>query len=211
MEYIGKYPDRSVCHGNSKHQGTPYTRTKPELLEKVASLVDAKTPREVYKSMVLENSFDAPKDFKQIRNIKYQQSKKKSQNRMGKMNNLADEVLNCISMVDSNDFVQHFSKSKGVMPNFICYTENQINDLNFFLSQKSHHPVGVDRTFNLGRFFVTALVYKNLRVVRADDPAEHPLFIGPMLIHRDATFKAYYYFFSMVKASLQHSIGSFDN
>ena len=126
------------------------------------------------------------------------------------MNNLADEVLNCISMVDSSDFVQHFSKSKGVMPNFICYTENQTNDLNFFLSQKSQHPVGVDRTFNLGRFFVTALVYKNLRVVRADDPAEHPLFIGPMLIHRDATFKAYYYFFSMVKASLQHSIGSFD-
>ena len=72
----------SVCHGNSKHQDTPYTRTKPELLEKVASLVEAKTPREVYKSMVLENSFDAPKDFKQIRNIKYQQSKKKSQNRM---------------------------------------------------------------------------------------------------------------------------------
>ena len=59
---------------------------------------------------------------------------------------------------------------------------------------------------------MTELVSKNLRLVRADDADEHPLFIGPVLIHRDATFDAYNYFFSTVKASLysKHSIGSFD-
>ena len=81
------------------------------------------------------------------------------------------------------------------MPNFICYTEDQRNGLLFFLSQKSEYPIGIDRTFNIGRFFVTALVYKNLRIVRADNAEEHSLFIGPVFIHRDSTFEAYNYFF----------------
>ena len=97
------------------------------------------------------------------------------------------------------------------MPNFICYTEDQRNDLLFFLSQKSEYPIGVDRTFNLGRSFVTSLVYKNLRIVRADNAKEHPQFIGPVFIHRDPTFE-YNYFFALVKASLcsKKLIRSFD-
>ena len=58
----------------------------------------------------------------------------------------------------------------------------------------------MDRTFNLERFFVTALVYKNLRVVRADNSEKHPLFIGPVFIHRDATFEAYNYFVAASKS-----------
>ena len=162
--------------------------------------------------MVLENSFEAPKDFKQVRNVKYQQSRKDTKNKIGHKNNLADEVLHCISMVDSHEFVQHCSKTKDLMPNFICYTENQRQDLIFFLSQKSNYPIGGDRTFNLGRFFVTALVYKNLRVVRANNADEHPLLLGPVFIHRDAIFEAYNYFLSTIKGSLypQNSISWFD-
>ena len=72
----------------------------------------------------------------------------------------------------------------------------------FFVSQISEYPIGVNRTFNLERCFVTAIVYKHLRVVRADNSEEHPLFIGPAFIHRDATFEAYNYFFAAVKTSL---------
>ena len=178
-----------------------YTRMNPEVLEKVASLADGRTPREVYKSMVLDNSFDAPKDFKQVRNVKYNLLKKHEGN-SGKKNNLADEMLECLSMVDSCEFVQHFCKTKGKMPNIVCYTEDQQKDLMFFLSQKREYPIGVDRTFNLGHFFVTALVYKNLRVVRKDNEEEHPLFVGPIFIHRDATFEAYNFFFVTIKSIL---------
>ena len=118
----------------------------------------------------------------------------------GKKNNLADEVLECLLMVDSCEFVQQFCKSKGKMPNFVCYTEDQKEDLMFFLSRKRDYPIGVDRTFNLGHFFVTALVYKNLRVVRKDNEDEHPLFVGPIFIHRDATFESYNFFFPLSKA-----------
>ena len=62
------------------------------------------------------------------------------------------------------------------MTNFVYYTGDQRDDLKFFLSQKILFPIGIDRTFNLGKFFVTALVYKHLRVVRSDDSSEHPLF-----------------------------------
>ena len=68
--------------------------------------------------MVLGDSFDAPK---LVRNVKYQKSQK--QNKIGNTNNLAVEVLECISMVESSDFVQQCSKT--TMPNFICYTEDQ--------------------------------------------------------------------------------------
>ena len=138
--------------------------------------------------MVMGDSLQAPRDFKQVRNVKHQKLKREKQNNIGFKNNLADEVLECISLVDTHEFVQHWSKAKGKMPNFICYTENQLQDLIFFLSQKSTNPIGVDRTFNLGKFFVTALVYKNLRVVRSQNSSEHPIFIGPVFIHLGAYY-----------------------
>ena len=155
-EYIGEYPDDIAAHGNARHQDTLYTRTKPEILEKVMSLTEGRTPREVYKSMVLDNSFEEPKDFKQGRNVKYNKLKKRDSG-TGYKSNLADEVLECLSLVDSSEYVQQFCKSKGKLPNFVCFTEHQRNDLAFFLSQKSEYPIGVDRTFNLGHFFMTAL------------------------------------------------------
>ena len=109
VEYFGKYPDEVAPHGNSKHQNNMYTRTNPQILEEIARLSEGMNPRDVYKAMVLEDSFDAPKDFKQVRNVKYQQSTKQNKNKIGIKNNVADEVLDCISMFDSNEFVQQCS------------------------------------------------------------------------------------------------------
>ena len=158
--------------------------------------------------MVMNDSSDAPRDFKQVRNIKRQLQQ---QPNLGKKSNFADEVLKVISMVDdTNEFVQQVCKVRGKMPNFVCYTNDQKEDFNFFLSQKSGFPVGVDRTFNLGPFFVTALVYKNLRVVRSDDPSNHPLTLGPVFLHRDANYAAYNYFFSAIKGAVCESVDSFE-
>ena len=103
-------------------------------------------------------------------------------------------------------------KNKGPNAKFYLLHQEPTSRSDLFLSQKSYYPIGVDRTFNLGRFFVTALVYKNLRVVRANDADEHPLLLGPVFIHRDAIFEAYNYFLSTIKGSLhpQNSISSFD-
>ena len=211
VEYIGTYPEHTSPHGNAIYQDTPFTRTHPAVMENIATTLtkENNVPRRTYKTMLLNQSTEAPRDFKQVRNIKQQQKTHQKSN-PGKSANLADEVLEVISMVDTCDFVQQVCKSKGKMPNFVCFTEEQKNDFNFFLSQKSGFPVGVDRTFNLGPFYVTALIYKNLRVVRSDDPSNHPLTMGPLFLHKDVDFKAYNYFFSSVKGALCESVHSFE-
>ena len=156
--------------------------------------------------MTLENSLEAPRDFKQCRNEKQRQSQKPNS---GKRSNLADELLECISQVDTNEFVQQVCKVNGKMPNFICFTENQKEDTFFFLP-KSGHPLWVDRTFNLGCYYVTTLVYKNIRVFRSDDPNIHPITLGPIFIHRDATFETYDYSFTAIKGALCESLDAFE-
>ena len=42
VEYIGKYLIQAAPHGNAIHQDTMYTKTKPEILEKIASLSEGK-------------------------------------------------------------------------------------------------------------------------------------------------------------------------
>ena len=166
-------------------------------------MVDMKTPRNVYKSMVLDDSIDAPRDFKQVKNIRYRLGKNKGDQDKKKGNgNIADELLECLSMVDSCEFVQNFSKSKNKLPNIVCYTQNQEEDLTFFLSQKSGNAIGVDRTLNLAHFYVTALVYKNLRVIRKEF-AEHPLCVGPIFIHREVTYE-YNHFYPSTFCEYNH-------
>ena len=54
----------------------------------------------------MNDSIEAPRDFKQGRNVRYQNSQKEKERKEYK-NNLADEILECISAVDTHDFVQH--------------------------------------------------------------------------------------------------------
>ena len=53
-------------------------------------------------------------------------------------------------------------------------------------------------------------MYQNLRVVRSNDPDEHPIFLGPIFLHRDADFAAYNYFFATIKSSLCVSVDAFE-
>ena len=176
-----------------------YRRTNPTTLKTIASRSKYQTPREIYKSLTKEDSFNGPKDFKQCQNVGYNE-RKKEKTTTGRKDNFADELLECMELVDSDNFVQHVSKSKGKLPNFVLYSDDQIDDFYYFVSHQGSHVLGLDRTFNLGHFFVTSFVYKNLRLVRSDKSDEHPLFAGPIFLHRDATFQAYNFFLSTVKA-----------
>ena len=76
-------------------------------------------------------------------------------------------ILAVLSMMNEHPFVQPVINKKGQVPSIICHTEDQLVDFKHFLSRQGG-TVGVDRTFNLGHFFVTILVYKNHRVVKND-------------------------------------------
>lgn len=80
----------------------------------------------------------------------------------------------------------------------MLHKKKQISDLKHFLAQKSEHPLGVDRTFNLGSFYVTSIVYKNRK-----ETEDHPIFTVPMLLHKDASNTTYRAFFSHISATLE--------
>lgn len=60
----------------------------------------------------------------------------------------------------------------------------------------------MDRTFNLGHFFVTSLVYKSHRVLKKETK-DHPTFIGPLLLHKDASYRTYFSFFTYIATELK--------
>ena len=201
VEYVGKYPKTVPSHGNAKHQHDEYRRTDPIVLEKISGLSKHQRPRQVYKTLIENDSLNGPKDFKQCQNVAHN-TKKKETKISGRRNNFADELLDCMELVDTHEFVQHVYKTKGRLPSFILYTQNQMDDLMYYIKNQDGYALGIDRTFNLGSFFVTAFVYKNLRLVRAENRQEHPLFIGPMFLHRDANFETYHELFSAIKSIL---------
>ena len=61
--------------------------------------------------------------------------------------------------------------------------------------------LGVDKTYNLGPLHVTPTVFKNLSLVRYDT-RDHPLFMGPVLIHGNSDFAAFATFLSTISTAL---------
>ena len=94
---------------------------------------------------------------------------------------------------------------QGKPPSIILYTDEQLADFRSFLDTDSEHVVGVDRTFNLGRCYVTTMVYKNLKVRRTATD-DHPVMLGPMYLHWDGSYDSYHPFFAHIKRKLDASI-----
>ena len=99
VEYIGIFPQNVVPHGNAKHCNADYVRSseavKTKLTEKVknnnGSLL---APRKIYEEMVLEDPENAPRDLKQVQNVKYLENKKNRHqtNTEHRRKNIADDV-----------------------------------------------------------------------------------------------------------------------
>lgn len=61
----------TATHGNSKTKCAPYKRTKPDVLDKAAQVLQTKKPRLVYKEMVTTDEANVPNKLQQIRNLKH--------------------------------------------------------------------------------------------------------------------------------------------
>ena len=87
-----------------------------------------------------EDSFNGPRDFKQCRNIAYN-TKIKERKTSGKGNNFADELVACMSLVDNHEYVHPLIKVKGQLPSFILYTEDQIDDMKYFIKKQKGYAL----------------------------------------------------------------------
>jgi hypothetical protein len=72
--------------------------------------------------------------------------------------------------------------------------------LKSFLSSKEG-VVGIDRTFSLGKCFVTTTVYKSNKVLRKGT-GDAPILLGPLMLHWDGRQQNYFRFFSHLRGVL---------
>ena len=125
VEYIGSYPAMSLPHGNAKkHLDDEYRRTHPVTMKQMKDMAKDNPPRKMYRTLTMNDWFDAPKDIKQCQNIVYRGKKNVTKEPLGSKNNFADELLECMQMVDTHPFVQQVIKSQSSLPYFILYTEH---------------------------------------------------------------------------------------
>lgn len=65
----------------------------------------------------------------------------------------------------------------------VLFNDQQFKDiLRFGTSEQNFSIINIDTTFNLGKFYVTYMTYKNISLY-LKDVDKHPVFIGPVLIH----------------------------
>ena len=99
--------------------------------------------------------------------------------------NCADEIQRVMSMACmQNPFVRDVKIIDNNMPAIILYSDEMIADIRRHCLKTSELKsiLGVDRTFNLSRAFVTPMVYRHPDFVwkskGIDRTGHHPTFLG---------------------------------
>jgi hypothetical protein len=89
--------------------------------------------------MLLDDSINAPRDLKQIQNVKYgvETKKRGDAGKFGHRDNIADEIQHLLSRIHDNDYIQEPIYMKG-KPLSICYTREQLEDFHQCASQKNY-------------------------------------------------------------------------
>ena len=201
-EYQGEPPLHNQLHGCARHTDTEYVRTKPQVIANIRQRLSTKRayPCDVYEQLVLTNkSTTRPRDHKQVCNQAQVLCKES-----GKMKgvNAGDEVQSVITSLNSYQFVKRIVLTHGLSPIVVAYTDEQILDLKRFCAQGTpaslQSVVSVDRTFNLGSCFVTVCGYRNMSVLHKTTH-DHPIFIGPVMLHFDGRAYTYVNYFRCLR------------
>ena len=73
--------------------------------------------------------------------------------------------------------------------------DSQLHDLlKFCTDPTAFYVLGIDPTFILGKFYVTTTVFSNF-LLQNKVTGISPSFFGPIFVHMEKTYEAYYYFF----------------
>ena len=92
--------------------------------------------------------------------------------------NLDDEVQVVLSLVQEQNFVKAEFLDSDKPPCVILYDDRQIIDLKRFCTSAHQSALGINRTFNLGKCFVTVTTYKYTDAMR-NRTSEPPVIMGP--------------------------------
>lgn len=145
--------------------------------------------------MKAKSGCDLPRNRQQIYNAK--QAKKVHGETITSSIPRQDTLAQVMQMCkDTSSGSDAFIRSVEAAPEPMCVlaTSQQLADLERFCTASPSSVLSVDPTFNLGPFYVTPTTYHNLLVTT--NRGNHPVTLGPILIHQTKTFHPFHYFAS---------------
>ena len=173
-------------HGNSKQGARAYKRTCPSTIKDLEQEVKLHPPkRAVYKVdqkrggiLNVTCAGDLPRNAMQASRIRCKKTLQQSPLTYSSdpMQDLVEEeqIGQPEQFVQSIRLVPH--------PIIVLFNKSQLDDLQQFCATSEKASVlGIDVTFNLGKFYVTVCAFQNFRVI--NEHGKHPVMIGPTLIH----------------------------
>ena len=203
-EYLGDVPFPKH-HGNRKHQGHPYRRTKPAILESIRNAEPTMRPLEIYTDILRRDPNNAPRNLDQVRSTLH---RSRIENGQASSQNLSDQVLKIISLLETHPFTFKVILMKSRMPIIILVVPELIDQMARFCSSTNREraltPLGIDRTFNVASCHVTMTCFKQLDVLRTETH-DHPVMLGPVLLHWESDVTAFSEFFLALKLALADS------
>ena len=186
-------------HSNSK-KATAYRRTQPSTLKKLKD--ERGKPKAVLSTVYKEaggsanalSASELPRDRRQVYNARQHSSSIAMKD--GKVDPLFELIKTCKEdlLPGGRKFIRHVSIDSS--PSCVLATDAQLSNIQRFCTVPGESCVlGIDPTFNLGKFCVTVTTYTYLHV---ENKISHtsPTFFGPMFVHTEKTYETYYHFFS---------------
>ena len=169
------------------------------------ALASHQTPSHFYSKLVLSPSPTKPRDIRQVYRAKYDSKGSLKAHTP----NLADQAQEVMSdMNTTGSIIQELLANKNSPPCLILYSDKALKQLNHATSatSRARSVIGVDRTFNLGACYVTAMVYTQANLVRKPSVSPklgtHPIMLAAAFLHFKADFFTYQRFFSHMASVL---------
>ena len=140
--------------------------------------------------MNAKSGCDLPRDRKQVHNLKYASKTSPCiSTNIPPTDVLAQVMQMCKESSGSDAYVRSIEAAPE--PMCVVSTDQQLLDIERFCTGESACVLSVDTTFNLGPYYVTPTTYQNLLV--KTDRGNHPVILGPVLIHHTKTFRPFHY------------------
>ena len=141
-----------------------------------------------------QSAGDLPRNRKQVDNFKHFAKQKFNASSSSQSDVLAHVMQMC---KDSYGTDEEFVCAVEAAPEPMCVlaTNQQLLDIERFCTGEESSVASIDPTFNLGPFSVTPITYHNL-LVKTTRNGNHPILLGPVLIHQTKTLRPFHYFAS---------------
>ena len=120
------------------------------------------------------------------------------QSSMSQVSSADDEFAAVLHKAFMEDTTKQFVREIKTLrePAIIVATNQQMTDVVRFCTFEDEFGImTVDPTFSLGQFDVTVTTYRHL-LLECKRSGNHPVFIGPCMIHFKKTFSTYLFFAS---------------